>query len=90
YEILQKRAQQKLQEAEQAEQAQQAGTGGLGGLLGSILGGGSAPAPKGRGRPPMSTTEVIIKNASGSLARSLGTQIGRAIMRGVLGGLGRR
>ncbi|MGU9979274.1 helicase HerA-like domain-containing protein [Phreatobacter sp. HK31-P] len=90
YEILQKRAQQKLREAEQAEQAQQAGTGGLGGLLGSILGGSSAPAPKGRGRPPMSTTEVIIKNASGSLARSVGTQIGRAIMRGVLGGLGRR
>ena len=90
YEILQKRAQKKLQEAEQAEQAQQAETGGLGGLLGSILGGGSAPAPRGRGRAPMSTTEVIIKNASSSLARSVGTQIGRAIMRGVLGGLGRR
>jgi len=90
YEILQKRAQRKLQEAEQAEQAQQADSGGLGGLLGSILGGGSAPSGKGRGRAPMSTTEVIIKNATGSLARSVGTQIGRAIMRGVLGGLGRR
>ncbi|KAF0134101.1 MAG: hypothetical protein FD152_1508, partial [Xanthobacteraceae bacterium] len=87
YEILQKRAQKKLEEAEQAQQAE---TGGLGGLLGSILGGGSAPSGKGRGRAPMSTTEVIIKSASSSLARTVGTQIGRAIMRGVLGGLGRR
>jgi hypothetical protein len=88
YEVLQKRAQEKAQ-AEQAPQ--QADSGGLGGLLGSILGGGGpAPGGKGRGRAPMSTTEVIIRNASSSLARTVGTQIGRAIMRGVLGGFTRR
>ncbi|MCA0316806.1 MAG: DUF853 domain-containing protein [Proteobacteria bacterium] len=88
YEILQKRAQEKVQ-AEQ--QSQQADSGGLGGLLGSILGGGGpAPGGKGRGRTTMTTTEVIIRNAGSSLARSVGTQIGRAIMRGVLGGFTRR
>jgi hypothetical protein len=88
YEVLQKRAQEKAQ----AEQAPQQGdSGGLGGLLGSILGGGGpAPGGKGRGRAPMSTTETIIRNAGSSLARSVGTQIGRAIMRGVLGGFTRR
>ncbi len=90
YEILKKRAEQKIQAEQQAQQADTGGMGGLGGILGSILGGGSAPAGKGRGRAPMSTTEVIIKNAASSVARSVGTQLGRAIMRGVLGGLTRR
>ncbi|MCZ8314092.1 helicase HerA-like C-terminal domain-containing protein [Phreatobacter sp.] len=91
YEILKKRAEQKIQAEQQAQQADTGGMGGLGGILGSILGtGGGAPAGKGRGRAPMSTTEVIIKNAASSVARSVGTQLGRAIMRGVLGGLTRR
>jgi hypothetical protein len=53
----------------------------LGGLIGSLGGGGSGP----RGR--MTTTERVINNAAASAARTVGTQIGRAIMRGVLGSL---
>ncbi|QCI66503.1 helicase HerA-like domain-containing protein [Phreatobacter stygius] len=78
-----------LQKRHQAEQApQEADTGGLGGLLGGLLGGGSAPAGKG-GRSRMTTSEVMIRNAAGSIARSVGTQIGRALIRGVLGGFRR-
>ncbi|MBN8940018.1 MAG: DUF853 domain-containing protein [Rhizobiales bacterium] len=79
FEVLQKRHQD-----EQAPAPQEADAGGLGGLLGSILGGGSAPAGKG-GRTRMTTSEVVIRNAAGSIARSVGTQIGRALIRGVLG-----
>jgi hypothetical protein len=35
----------------------------------------------------MSTTEVVIRSAATSMARSVGTQISRAILRNVLGGL---
>lgn len=79
-----------LQKRHQEEAApQEADAGGLGGLLGSILGGGgSAPSGKG-GRGRMTTSEVMIRNAAGSIARSVGTQIGRALIRGVLGGFRR-
>jgi hypothetical protein len=52
--------------------------GGLGGMLGSILGGGSGR----RGR--MSATEVLVKQ----VARTVGSEVGRAVIRGVLGSLG--
>jgi DNA helicase HerA-like ATPase len=52
--------------------------GGLGGMLGSILGGGSGR----RGR--MSATEVLVKQ----VARTVGTEVSRAVIRGVLGSLG--
>jgi DNA helicase HerA-like ATPase len=70
--------------------AQEAGaSGGLGGFLESILGGGAA-APAGRGgRPRPSLTEQVITNAATSMARSAGTQIGRAILRNILGGVTR-
>ena len=78
-----------LQKRHQEDTApQEADAGGLGGLLGSILGGGGAPAGKG-GRTRMTTSEVMIRNAAGSIARSVGTQIGRALIRGVLGGFRR-
>jgi DNA helicase HerA-like ATPase len=60
------------------------GGGMLGEILGSVLGGGSS---SGRGRTRMSTTERVINNMAGSAARTIGTQLGKAILRGVLGSL---
>jgi DNA helicase HerA-like ATPase len=60
--------------------------GSLGGVLGSVLGGGSSASAGGR-RQRMSTTEIAVRAAVQSAARSAGTQIARAIMRGVLGSL---
>jgi uncharacterized protein len=74
---------------DEAAAPQEADAGGLGGLLGSSILGGGGSAPTGKGRPRMSTSEVMIRNAAGSIARSVGTQIGRALIRGVLGGFRR-
>ncbi|MHB2169746.1 helicase HerA-like domain-containing protein [Alsobacter sp. R-9] len=68
----------------QAPQEASAGSGAgdiFGSILGSILGGGSGK----RGR--MTVTERVINNAASSAARTVGTQIGKAILRGVLGSL---
>ena len=55
----------------------------IGGALGN--GGGSSG---GRGNR-MSTGELILRSAAQSAARSIGTQITRAILRNVLGGMRR-
>jgi hypothetical protein len=60
-------------------QAQASTTGGFGGMLGSVV--DSLTKSPGRGR--MSVAEKFASSA----ARTIGTQIGRAIMRGVLGSL---
>jgi DNA helicase HerA-like ATPase len=84
YEMLQKRAEEKVSETAESR------TGG-GGFLDDLLGGGRGGAgERGRRSTRMSTTEVVVKQVARSLASSVGTQIGRAILRGVLGGLGRR
>ena len=84
--MLAKRKQ--LAEAPAQEAAQQ---GGLGGLLGSLvdgaLGTGAQSAGKGSRRPPISLTEQVIANAATSMARTVGTQVGRAILRNVLGSM---
>ena len=54
-------------------------------MLGGIFGGGST-GPQG-GRQRMSTGELIGRSMAQSAARSIGTQITRAILRNVLGGL---
>jgi uncharacterized protein len=59
--------------------AEASATGGFGGMLGSIV--DSITKSPGRGR--MSVAEKMASSA----ARTIGTQIGRAIMRGVLGSL---
>jgi DNA helicase HerA-like ATPase len=91
YEMLAKRKQMAEEPAEAAQES-----GGLGGLLGSVLSevtggavGGSQkkPAVKGGGRQRMSTTEVVIRSAATSMARTVGTQVGRAILRNVLGSI---
>ena len=56
------------------------------GRSGGAVGGGAKPAGRG-GRQPMSTTEVVIRSAATSMARSVGTQVGRAILRNVLGSI---
>ena len=67
--------------------ADAAGGGGfLGNItssLGGVLGGMFTRGPHGR----MSTGEVVLRSAAQSAARSVGTQLTRAILRGVLGGL---
>jgi DNA helicase HerA-like ATPase len=71
-----------------------AGSGGgilgqIGGMLGGILGGGSSQPAGGRGRQRMSTGELVMRSAIQSAARSAGTQITRAVLRGILGGMTR-
>jgi DNA helicase HerA-like ATPase len=88
YEMLAKR---KELAAEPAQEA--ASSGGLGGLLESVLGGGQGSAKqtgKGKSRQRMTMTEVVVRSAATSVARTVGTQIGRAILRGVLGSITRR
>ncbi|MCC2105332.1 MAG: DUF853 family protein, partial [Hyphomicrobiales bacterium] len=91
FEILQKRASGHAEAAGGEEQPAEASSGGilgqLGGMLGSVLGGGDSGS-KGK-RQRMSTGEMIVRSAAQSAARSIGTQVTRAILRGVLGGLSR-
>ncbi len=81
YEMLAKRKEMPEQPAQEASTQ-----GGLGGFLESILGGGQ---PAGKGRQRMTVTEVVIRSAATSIARSVGTQLSRAILRNVLGGMTR-
>ncbi|MFC6049401.1 ATPase, partial [Methylobacterium hispanicum] len=61
-----------------------------GGVLGSLLG---EEASKGKGtartgrRPRPGIVEQVVSNAARSMARSVGKQVGDAILRNVLGGL---
>jgi len=80
YEMLAKRKEIAAAPAQQA-----ASSGGLGGLLDSVLGGRNAG--KGKGRQRMTMTETVVRSASISVARTVGTQIGRAILRNVLGSI---
>jgi uncharacterized protein len=61
--------------------------GQIGGMLGSVL--GQSTQPTGSGRQRMSTGELIVRSAVQSAARSAGTQITRAVLRGILGGMTR-
>ena len=60
--------------------------GTVGGMLGGLLGGGSSTTG---GRQRMSTGELVMRSAVQSAARSAGTQIARAVLRGILGGMSR-
>ena len=59
-----------------------------GGLLGSLAGalGGLFGKPAGGGRQRMSAGEIALRSAVQSAARTAGTKIGQAILRGILGG----
>ena len=59
----------------------------IGGMIGGALGNGGGSSG-GRGNR-MSTGELILRSAAQSAARSIGTQITRAILRNVLGGMRR-
>jgi hypothetical protein len=63
-------------------------SGGIGGLLGGLLGGGASAPARGRGRQPDSLGSVLAKSA----IRTIGSSLGREIVRGVLGSIlgGRR
>ena len=63
--------------------------GGLLGNLGHIFG-DSSSSSSAKGRQRMSTGELILRSVAQSAARSVGTQITREILRGVLGGLTKR
>jgi DNA helicase HerA-like ATPase len=91
YETLAKRAGKGAAAAAPGAEPAQDGGGGLlgqlGGMLGGVLGGAAAT---GKGRQRMSTGEMIVRSVAQSAARSIGTQITRAILRNVLGGLMKR
>jgi hypothetical protein len=57
----------------------------IGGMIGGALGNGGSGSRGNR----MSTGEMIIRSAAQSAARSIGTQLTRAILRNVLGGMRR-
>jgi hypothetical protein len=59
----------------------------IGGMIGGALGNGGGSSGSRGNR--MSTGEMIIRSAAQSAARSIGTQITRAILRNVLGGMRR-
>ncbi len=93
FEILNKKTSKRMDEAG----AEEAKSGGILDRIGGWFGGGSSDEDagsksrsKGGGRRRMSTTQVIIRSAAQSAARSVGTQIARAILRGVLGSMTRR
>ncbi|KQT78904.1 helicase HerA-like domain-containing protein [Methylobacterium sp. Leaf466] len=88
YEILAKRKGLDAGGAEAAQESEGGLTGMLGGLVGGMFGGKPATG-KGR-RPPQSLAEQVIGNAARSMARTVGTQVGNAILRNVLGGLMKR
>ncbi len=79
--------------AEASTPAQESASGGggilgqIGGMLGGVL--GQTTQPPGRGRQRMSTGELIMRSAVQSAARSAGTQITRAVLRGILGSMTR-
>jgi uncharacterized protein len=82
YEILQKRRGGSAQAQPAGEAAPQSeGGGGLVGGLGSVLGGIFGGGQQRRGR--MTAGEVMVKQ----VARTVGSEVGRAIIRGVLGSL---
>ena len=70
------------------EQPQQGGgiLDSIGGMIGGALGNGGSSGGRGN---RMSTGEMILRSAAQSAARSIGTQITRAILRNVLGGMKR-
>ncbi len=88
YEMLAKR---KDMPAETAQgTAESGGLGGILGQIGAVLGGG---APTSGGRAKMSMTEMVIRSAAQSFARSASTQIAREagrIIRNTLGGVSSR
>ncbi|MDB5508530.1 MAG: ATPase [Hyphomicrobiales bacterium] len=85
FEMLAKRAGEKAA----AEKAETEGEGGIMGTIGGMLGGllGGSSGGNGKGRKRMSPGEMIIRSATQSAARSIGTQITRVILRNVLGGM---
>ncbi len=92
FEMLKKRAEEAAGGGDTTEAS--AGGGGildkLGGYLGGMLGGGQTTINPKTGKPvrrPATIGEQIIKSATQSAARSVGTQLSRAILRGVLGSL---
>ena len=99
YEMLAQRKHLDSAPAEAASQSEGGLSGMLGGLLGGLFGGSEAPAQKGKGtgkgtgrtrRPPPSLAEQVLGNAARSMARKVGTEVGDAILRNVLGGLTKR
>jgi DNA helicase HerA-like ATPase len=76
YEMLEQRGHEAAAAAASTQQAAD-GAGGLGGILGGVLGAGGA----------RSSRQSPIEAFAASAARSLGTQIGRQLMRGVMGSL---
>lgn len=81
YEIIKGRVEQKQAAAPTTSPTKQNenSTGGLGDMLGGIFGGGAT----GKGRQHQGVAEALMKSA----ARTIGSEVGRQIIRGVLGSI---
>ncbi|TXR49803.1 helicase HerA-like C-terminal domain-containing protein [Phyllobacterium endophyticum] len=84
YELLQKKAEQAKAEPE-VQEASADSTGGW--KLPDFLGGESKPGPRG-GQPR--ARQTVAEAAMKSVVRSVGSSLGRALVRGILGSLSRR
>ncbi len=84
YELLQKKAEQAKTETE-VQEASADSTGGW--KLPDFLGGESTPGPRG-GQPR--ARQTVAEAAMKSVVRSVGSSLGRALVRGILGSLSRR
>ena len=81
FEKLKGRVEQKQKETEQhpAKQSNSASESGIGDMLGGIFGSGTT----GKGRQRQGVAEALVKSA----VRTIGSEVGRQIMRGVLGSI---
>ena len=77
-----------LRDQNQRQDGAGAAEASSGGLLGTLRGaiGGLFGKPSGGGRQRMSAGEIALRSAIQSAARSAGTKISQAILRGILGG----
>lgn len=96
FEMLQKRAAERVEAEEQAQQrdaGQPDGGGRSRWTLPDFGNGSSQPAPSTRSRvttyrqPRPSNRQTVAEAAIKSVVRSVGSQVGRALVRGILGGL---
>jgi hypothetical protein len=90
YELLNKRAERRAgEEVRGGTETHETGAGGSGGIPGGLPGGLSVPRSR-TGRPSQRRTDTAGTALIKSVARSVGTQLGRALVRGLLGSLSRR
>ena len=88
FEMLQRKVMQQKAQEEQAQQEPEQPSGG--GWRLPDFGGGSVPRTGSTARPRTSSRQTVTEAAMKSVVRSVGSSLGRALVRGILGSLTRR